>query len=381
MAGEAILIVDDAAVNLKLTRILLVSEGYKVMTAASAEEAIELLRGFRPELVLAEVKLPGIDGIELARRLKQDEGTRHILVVTQAQAGSDGIEQKAISAGCAGFIPKPIDARSLGVRIRGFLDNRAETAPESPGGASHTAEMQALRARFLAEGREKTRDLLLNVEARFDTAEAVKNVHQWVGTGGLLGYSAISRLARETETILLELPLDNALLRESLANLALAFSSPRDARDAPIPEGILTALTGKRVAVVGFSAKDQERFRVALDRAKAVASFFEAGQPRDSAAALACDLAVIYVHPETVNSTWLDNTSARSRPIVLAGKRDDLLALPQPVQSLAREFLMDAWQPEEALVRLSLACRPATSAAGGRLLPVRRWPPRAAPRW
>ena len=81
MAGEPILIVDDTPVNLKLTRILLVNEGYKVMTAASAEEALELLRSYHPQLILADIQLPGIDGLELTRRIKKNEETRDITVV------------------------------------------------------------------------------------------------------------------------------------------------------------------------------------------------------------------------------------------------------------------------------------------------------------
>src|SRR5450759_2728934 len=61
MAGAPILIVDDTPVNLKLTRILLVNEGYTVLTAASAEEALELLRSYHPRLILADIQLPGMD--------------------------------------------------------------------------------------------------------------------------------------------------------------------------------------------------------------------------------------------------------------------------------------------------------------------------------
>ena len=78
MAGEPILIVDDTPVNLKLTRILLVNEGYKVLTANSAEEALELLRSYHPFLVLADIQLPGIDGLELTRRIKRNEATRSL---------------------------------------------------------------------------------------------------------------------------------------------------------------------------------------------------------------------------------------------------------------------------------------------------------------
>src|SRR5208282_5044255 len=130
MAGEPILIVDDTPVNLKLTRILLVNEGFKVMTAASAEEALELLRTYHPALVLADIQLPGIDGLELTRRIKQNEATRDITVVALTAFAMTGDEQRAIDAGCDGYITKPIDTRTLGARIRGHLDRRpASTTP------------------------------------------------------------------------------------------------------------------------------------------------------------------------------------------------------------------------------------------------------------
>src|SRR4051794_33316740 len=129
MAGEPILIVDDTPVNLKLTRILLVNEGYKVLTAASAEEALEVLRSFHPELVLADIQLPGIDGFELTRRIKKNETTRDIMVVALTAFAMKGDEQKAIDAGCDGYITKPIDTRTLGSRIREILSRRVTRPP------------------------------------------------------------------------------------------------------------------------------------------------------------------------------------------------------------------------------------------------------------
>jgi DNA-binding response OmpR family regulator len=279
----------------------------------------------------------------------------------------NGDEQKAIDAGCDGYITKPIDTRSLGARVRQYLDRWKEVhpappKPESPADdAGETsiapAEMDAIRRRFLAEGQERARQLLLDLDGPFNADAAGRAVHQWVGTGGLLGYSAISRLAREVEAILGEKPLDNSQLRESLTNLVMAFTSPREARDKPVPERIIHALAGKRIAVVGFPQNEKARLSVALDRAQAKVLYFEGSDPPDSAEALACDLAVVHVRPETAGSPWLDPASpaASRRPMVFVGSRDHLLALPQPVQSMAREFLMDSWLPEEALVRLSLA--------------------------
>src|SRR5450759_4845454 len=173
MAGEPILIVDDTPVNLKLTRILLVNEGYTVLTAASAEEALEVLRTFHPRLVLADIQLPGMDGLEMTRRIKQDERTRDIAVVALTAFAMKGDEQKAMEAGCDGYITKPIDTRTLGDRIRQLLARRADSlTPAVDPPPEHEAipadEMQALRRRFLQEGQERTRQLLLDLDEAFD---------------------------------------------------------------------------------------------------------------------------------------------------------------------------------------------------------------------
>jgi CheY-like chemotaxis protein len=374
MPGEPILVVDDTPVNLKLTRILLVNEGYKVMTAITAEEALELLKSFHPYLVLTDIQLPGMDGLELTRRIRKDPNLKDVVVVALTAFAMKGDEQKAIDAGCDGYITKPIDTRTLGSRLREHLGRRSEAAAAPPAGevaAIPEADLQALRRAFLGEGRDKSRQLLLDLDSHFSANEAARLVHQWVGTGGLLGYTAISRLAREAEAILLERPLDNAQLRESLTALALAFSSPREARDIPVPEYVSQVLAGKRVVAVGLPAAEEERLGVALERARAGATFFEAACEPTSEEALAADLAVIFVAPEVNTDAWLDANAPvwKRMPVVLVGSRDHLLALDPQVQALAREFLMDAWQPEEALVRLSLA-RIEKPAAGARRAPL-----------
>src|SRR4051794_9908503 len=126
MAGEPILVVDDTPVNLRLTRILLLNEGYEVLTATTAEEALDLLRTERPAMILADIQLPGIDGLEMTRRIKANPATRQIIVVALTAFSMKDDEQRAIDAGCDGYFTKPIDTRSLGQRLRGILDARGE---------------------------------------------------------------------------------------------------------------------------------------------------------------------------------------------------------------------------------------------------------------
>lgn len=113
MSGETILIVDDNATNLKLARVLLQGEGYEVRTAPDAEEALRLLQSYTPRLILMDIQLPGMDGLELTRRLKADVTTKDIMVLALTAYAMKGDEDKARAAGCDGYIAKPIDISSL----------------------------------------------------------------------------------------------------------------------------------------------------------------------------------------------------------------------------------------------------------------------------
>ena len=122
MAGEAILIVDDNAVNLKLLRITLAVAGYDVQTAIDAEQALSVLASFRPRLILMDIQLPGMDGLELTRRLKADPATSDAIVLAVTAYAMKGDEQRALAAGCDGYITKPIDTRTLAGTIARSLE-------------------------------------------------------------------------------------------------------------------------------------------------------------------------------------------------------------------------------------------------------------------
>jgi two-component system, cell cycle response regulator DivK len=121
VAGEPILIVDDNPTNLKLARVLLAAEGYEVRVAVDAEEALGVLDGFRPRLILMDLQLPGMDGLTLTRRLKEDPATRDVAILALTAYAMKGDEEKARQAGCDGYITKPIDTRTLPVVIARVL--------------------------------------------------------------------------------------------------------------------------------------------------------------------------------------------------------------------------------------------------------------------
>jgi CheY-like chemotaxis protein len=121
MTGKSILIVDDNPANLKLARVLLDGEGYDTRTAENAEEALIALQSFTPDLILMDIQLPGVDGLELTRQLKAQHATKDILIVALTAYAMVGDEQKARDAGCDGYITKPIDTRTLSDTIAHYF--------------------------------------------------------------------------------------------------------------------------------------------------------------------------------------------------------------------------------------------------------------------
>ena len=116
--GETILLVEDNEVNRKLARRLLAAGGYDVREAACAQEGIEAARAERPALILMDLQLPDMDGLQAARILSLDPRTRDIPVVALTAHASDGDEDRAREAGCVGFLRKPIEAAQFARRVR-----------------------------------------------------------------------------------------------------------------------------------------------------------------------------------------------------------------------------------------------------------------------
>ncbi len=124
MSRPSILIVDDNESNVRLLEATLLAHPYVVRTAMDAEEAIKVLETFEPRLILMDIQLPGMDGLELTRLLKRDPARRHIVVLALTAYAMKGDEEKAIAAGCDGYITKPIDSRSLPELIARHLEKK-----------------------------------------------------------------------------------------------------------------------------------------------------------------------------------------------------------------------------------------------------------------
>jgi CheY-like chemotaxis protein len=121
MTGESILVVDDQPQDVKLARLLLEMAGYDVRSAASAEEAWRTVQDAPPRLILMDVQLPGMDGLELTRRLKAEPAYRGIAIVALTAHAMKGDRERGFAAGCDGYIVKPIDTQGFARLVREFL--------------------------------------------------------------------------------------------------------------------------------------------------------------------------------------------------------------------------------------------------------------------
>ncbi len=117
-----ILVVEDNEFNLELVTDLLEAHGFTVVAAMDAPTGIQMAQEEAPSLILMDVSLPGMDGLEATRRLRADPATAHIPIVVVTAHAMKGDEDLAREAGCSGYMSKPIDTRSFVSQVQGFLD-------------------------------------------------------------------------------------------------------------------------------------------------------------------------------------------------------------------------------------------------------------------
>jgi diguanylate cyclase (GGDEF)-like protein len=130
--GERVLVVDDDPFIARLLEIELRAAGYEVRTAVDAEKALEAVHDSCPDLVLADVMMPNMDGYELTRRLRQDNRTATVSVILLTARGLSADKLEGFSVGADDYIVKPFDTPELLARIRGVLRRAREMRAQSP---------------------------------------------------------------------------------------------------------------------------------------------------------------------------------------------------------------------------------------------------------
>ncbi len=129
---KRLLLVDDAELFLELERTFLQRTGYQIYTARSGQEALRIAREARPDLVLLDLNMPGMDGDEVCREIKDDPGLKDIHVIMVTARGRDEDRVRCIEAGCDGYLTKPINRVELLARIRQALNERVRSLPRVP---------------------------------------------------------------------------------------------------------------------------------------------------------------------------------------------------------------------------------------------------------
>lgn len=119
--AKKILVVEDNETNMYLIRYILQQKGFDVFEATSGEEGIELAVREEPDLVIMDIQLPGIDGLEATRKIRSSAGLEDVSIVALTAHAMMGDREKAMDAGCSGYIEKPIDPENFMSRLGEFL--------------------------------------------------------------------------------------------------------------------------------------------------------------------------------------------------------------------------------------------------------------------
>jgi len=119
--SKRVLVVEDHEDNRRILRDLLISAGYEPIEAVSGEEGVALAETHRPDLILMDIQLPGLDGYEATRRIKANPALRQIPIIAVTSYALSGDEVKAKEAGCDAYVTKPFSPRALLAKIREYL--------------------------------------------------------------------------------------------------------------------------------------------------------------------------------------------------------------------------------------------------------------------
>jgi two-component system cell cycle response regulator DivK len=119
--SRRILVVEDQADNRRILRDLLSSVGYEILEAVTGDEGVTLANTQRPDLILMDIQLPGIDGYEATRRIKADPALRHIPIIAVTSYALSGDDAQAFAAGCDAYVAKPFSPRALLAKVRAYL--------------------------------------------------------------------------------------------------------------------------------------------------------------------------------------------------------------------------------------------------------------------
>ena len=205
LPAQSILVVEDSLLNAKLIQALLSGAAFVVTLAGSAEKALESLEHLTPDLILMDVQLPGMSGLDLTRLLKADPSKCGIPITALTANDSSGDRQTLMDAGCTGSISKPISPAHFAAQVRSLFVVADPLPPVSTAGSEYNQTETALQLKksFLLEGARDSRVLLGVVEqGASDLVFIGRVLHRWIGCGDAAGIPEISARAERMRDLI-----------------------------------------------------------------------------------------------------------------------------------------------------------------------------------
>jgi len=181
MSKETILIVDDEEDILELLRVNLKNEGYNILQTMTGEEAIKIAKNSSPDLVVLDLMLPGIDGLEVTKYLRKTEATEDIPIVMLTAKGEESDIVTGLELGANDYMSKPFSPRELTARIRAILRRRQRNSKETPVRVRQEGDMIIDRAKHRVTIEGSVIDLTLS---EFELLSFLAEKKGWVFTRG-----------------------------------------------------------------------------------------------------------------------------------------------------------------------------------------------------
>ena len=221
MSKETILIVDDEEDIIELIKYNLKNEGYSILTAQTGEKAIKIARQSRPDLIVLDLMLPGIDGLEVTKTLKNDAQTRHVPIVMLTARGEESDIVTGLELGANDYISKPFSPKVLVARIRAILRRRRENATHTPDRIKQEGDLIIDRAKHVVTIKGRPLDLTLS---EFELLSFLADKKGWVFTRGQI----VDAIRGENYAVT-ERSIDVVIvgLRKKLKNYASAIETVR----------------------------------------------------------------------------------------------------------------------------------------------------------
>jgi two-component system cell cycle response regulator DivK len=119
--SKLILVVEDQEDNMRIMNDMLSSAGYEVIKAVSGDEGVAMAESHKPNLIFMDVQLPGLNGYEATRRIKDNSALRNIPIIAVTSYALDGEEDRAEEAGCDAYFSKPVSPRALLAKVREYI--------------------------------------------------------------------------------------------------------------------------------------------------------------------------------------------------------------------------------------------------------------------